>query len=70
MRRRRMDRLYSDFVRQGDLVFDIGSHVGDRIGSFRRLGCRVVVLYPEDRQIPDLALEQEVFGPEVRIPRR
>ena len=27
------------------------------------------MLYPEDRQIPDLALEQEVFGPEVRIVR-
>lgn len=30
----------------------------------------VTVLYPEDRQIPDLALEQEIFGPEVRIVRR
>ena len=29
----------------------------------------VTVLYPEDRQIPDLGLEQEVFGPEVRILR-
>jgi SAM-dependent methyltransferase len=29
----------------------------------------VTVLYPEDRQIPDLVLEQEVFGPEVRIVR-
>ena len=29
----------------------------------------VTVLYPEDRQIPDLALEQEVFGPEVRLVR-
>ena len=29
----------------------------------------VTVLYPEGRQIPDLALEQEVFGPEVRIVR-
>jgi len=29
----------------------------------------VTVLYPEDRQVPDLALEQEVFGPEVRIVR-
>ena len=26
----------------------------------------VTVLYPEDRQIPDLALEQEIFGPDVR----
>jgi FkbM family methyltransferase len=42
-----MDRLYSDFVRQGDLVFDIGSHVGDRIGSFRRLGCQVVAVEPQ-----------------------
>ncbi len=37
-----MDRLYSRFVRRGDLVFDVGAHVGDRIASFRRLGARVV----------------------------
>jgi|SRR5258707_15147123 hypothetical protein len=47
MRRWRMDRLYSDFVRRDDLVFDVGSHVGDRIGSFRRLGCRVVAVEPQ-----------------------
>jgi hypothetical protein len=29
----------------------------------------VTVLYPEDRQIPDLALEKEIFGPEVRLIR-
>jgi len=46
-----MDRLYSDFVRHGDLVFDIGSHVGDRIGSFRRLGCRVVAVEPQPRLV-------------------
>lgn len=42
-----MDRLYAKFVRSGDLAFDIGSHVGDRIGSFRRLGARVVALEPQ-----------------------
>jgi FkbM family methyltransferase len=62
-----MDRLYSDFVRRGDLVFDIGSHVGDRIGSFRRLGCRVVAVEPQPRLVrilrcfygrdPDVAIE-------------
>jgi phosphoglycerate dehydrogenase-like enzyme len=30
----------------------------------------VTVLYPEERQIPDDALEREIFGPEVRILRR
>src|SRR6516162_9300448 len=29
----------------------------------------VTVLYPEDRQIPDLAVEQEIFGPQVRMIR-
>ena len=37
-----MDRLYAGFVRRGDLVFDIGAHVGDRVASFRRLGARIV----------------------------
>ncbi len=46
-RHRAMDRLYRGFMRQGDLVFDIGSHVGDRIASFRRLGCRVVAVEPQ-----------------------
>lgn len=42
-----MDALYARFVAAGDLAFDIGSHVGDRIGSFRRLGARVVALEPQ-----------------------
>ena len=51
MRQWRMGRLYSNFVREGDLVFDIGSHVGDRIGSFRRLGCRVVAVEPQPKLV-------------------
>jgi FkbM family methyltransferase len=42
-----MDALYSRFVKPGGLAFDIGSHVGDRIASFRRLGARVVALEPQ-----------------------
>jgi FkbM family methyltransferase len=42
-----MDALHARFVRAGDLAFDIGSHVGDRIGSFRRLGARVVAVEPQ-----------------------
>ncbi|WCN79180.1 FkbM family methyltransferase [Micromonospora sp. LH3U1] len=43
----RMDAFYSRFVTSGDLVFDIGSHVGDHIGSFRRLGARVIAVEPQ-----------------------
>jgi FkbM family methyltransferase len=46
-RRADMDRLYRHFVKPGDLVFDVGAHVGDRIASFRRLGARVVAVEPQ-----------------------
>jgi FkbM family methyltransferase len=46
-RRTAMDRLYGAFVRPGDLVLDVGAHVGDRIGAFRRLGARVVAVEPQ-----------------------
>ena len=42
-----MDRLYGHFVQRGDLVFDVGAHVGDRVASFRRLGARVVAVEPQ-----------------------
>jgi FkbM family methyltransferase len=42
-----MDRLYRTMLKPGDLAFDIGSHVGDRIASFRRLGAKVVALEPQ-----------------------
>jgi len=46
-RLRRMTQLYGGFLQRGDLVFDIGAHVGDRIAAFRRLGCRVVAVEPQ-----------------------
>jgi len=46
-RRDAMDRLYRQFVAPGDLVFDIGAHVGDRVAAFRRLGARVVAVEPQ-----------------------
>jgi FkbM family methyltransferase len=46
-RRAAMDLLYGRFVKSGDLVFDIGAHVGDRTAAFRRLGARVVAVEPQ-----------------------
>ncbi|MEM6382647.1 MAG: FkbM family methyltransferase [Pseudomonadota bacterium] len=42
-----MDALHAQLVRPGQLVFDIGAHVGDRTGSFVRLGARVVAVEPQ-----------------------
>src|SRR5215475_5836717 len=46
-RRGALDRHYARFVASGDLVFDIGSHVGDRVAAFRRLGARVIAVEPQ-----------------------
>jgi FkbM family methyltransferase len=42
-----MQRLYAEFVHEGDLVFDVGAHVGDRVRAFRRLGARVIAVEPQ-----------------------
>ena len=55
-RRAAMDRLYSRFVKAGDLVFDIGAHVGDRAAVFRRFGARVVAVEPQPALIRTLKL--------------
>jgi FkbM family methyltransferase len=55
-RRDAMDRLYRAFVRPGDLVFDVGAHVGDRVGAFRRLGARVIAVEPQPALVRALKL--------------
>jgi FkbM family methyltransferase len=58
-RHRRLRRLYAELVRQGDLVFDIGAHVGNHVRACAALGCRVVAVEPQ----PDFAwLLRTLFG--------
>lgn len=42
-----MDRFYRRFIRPGDLCFDLGAHVGNRVRSWRRLGARVIAVEPQ-----------------------
>ena len=51
LRQRRLRRLYGHFVREGDLVFDIGAHAGNRVRAFKALGCGVIAVEPQ----PDFA---------------
>lgn len=44
-----LDTFHARFLSPGDLAFDIGTHVGDRTASFRRLGARVVAVEPQPR---------------------
>ncbi len=47
LKRRRARAFYRQFVRPGDLCFDIGAHLGDRTGHFLALGARVIAVEPQ-----------------------
>lgn len=44
---RRMLRFYREFLGPGDVGFDIGAHVGNRVRAWRQLGARVVAVEPQ-----------------------
>lgn len=44
--RKRMIDHYREFIRSGDLVFDVGANLGERSKIFRALGARVIAIEP------------------------
>lgn len=68
----RMARFYAPLIRPGDLCFDIGAHVGNRLRVWRRLGARVVGVEPQPQcmqvlrrlygQTPGITLVEEAVG--------
>jgi FkbM family methyltransferase len=42
-----MRRFYAQFIQPGDLCFDIGAHVGNRLRAWHALGARMVALEPQ-----------------------
>jgi FkbM family methyltransferase len=40
--------FYKQFIRPGDLVFDVGANVGDKTAAFLELGARVVAVEPQE----------------------
>ena len=53
---RRMDAFYARIIRPGDLCFDLGAHVGNRVRSWRALGARVVAVEPQPALVRVLRL--------------
>lgn len=59
-----MDRLYANFVKPGDIAFDIGAHVGDRVASFRRQGAKVIAVEPQPALVKVLLM---IYGKSYEI---
>jgi len=44
---RRLRKFYSQFIKPGDLCFDIGAHVGNRTQAWSALGAKVIAIEPQ-----------------------
>lgn len=73
-RQARMRRIYGQFIQPGDLCFDIGAHVGNRLRAWQALGARTVAVEPQPLLMetlrrryghdPDITLIEEAIGAE------
>ncbi len=73
-RYRRLHDFYGQFIGPGDLCFDIGAHVGNRLWTWSRLGARCVGIEPQPACMAllrrfygnrdDIALIEEAVGAE------
>ena len=56
--------FYRQFVRRGELAFDVGAHVGDRTTLLLRAGARVVAVEPQPALFQKL---ERAFGEDKRV---
>ncbi len=71
---RQLADFYAQFIGPGDLCFDIGAHVGNRLWAWTRLGARCVGVEPQPHLAaylrrrygnhPDIVLVEEAVGRE------
>jgi FkbM family methyltransferase len=67
--KRRAKRLYSQFIRMGDIAFDVGANRGTRVEIFRKLGAIVVAIEPQEHCIRILRerFKNKVFFEQVAL---
>lgn len=62
--RKRLRNFYKIFIREGDLAFDIGAHLGNRTSTWLKLGAQVVAVEPQPQCIDFL---EEKFNKQAKL---
>jgi FkbM family methyltransferase len=63
--KREMQLFYSQFLKVGDMCFDVGANIGNRTDIFIKLGANVVAVEPQDACAA--YLEKRYFNKNVRL---
>jgi len=45
--RRRLMRFYGQFIKEGDLCFDVGAHLGNRTDAWLHLNAKIIAIEPQ-----------------------
>jgi methyltransferase, FkbM family len=45
--RKRLSNFYKSFIQSGDLCFDVGAHIGNRMDAWLNLGAQVIAIEPQ-----------------------
>jgi FkbM family methyltransferase len=64
LKRRRSKSFYRRFIGPGDLAFDIGAHLGDRVQAWVDLGARVVAAEPQPHL---MAVLRRLYGANLNV---
>lgn len=56
--------FYKQFLSPGDIVYDVGANVGNRVASFLDLNCKVIAIEPQQDCIDEL---KRKFGNQIQI---
>jgi len=56
--------FYRQFINPGDLVFDVGANVGNRVEAFLNIGAKVIAVEPQEACYSVL---EEKFGKKIQI---
>jgi FkbM family methyltransferase len=68
-RRHHAEAFYRQFVRDGDLCFDVGANVGNRTAVFLDLGAKVVAIEPQPSCVESLRKQYNRTGRLVVVPK-
>ncbi len=57
----RMVGMYRQFLKHGDLCFDVGANIGTRVDVFLRLGARVIAVEPQQQCVDHMRAKYRLY---------
>lgn len=61
---KKRSNFYSNFINPGELCFDVGANIGNRVDAFLNIGARVIAIEPQETCVTFL---EKKYGNQIKI---